>query len=212
MKPTRLLLGLFVLGLCLQVSESMAQTSDFKVEADPYQWENGVFKEWNNDMVRIGITTEERGLIFKITISNPQETEALTIENLYINVRVKYGDQTYSRVFKQININYVYLPPKGEYPIFVPVDFGYSDVIGSYKAELTHSIGTYNEQNIDPYPFEFRVVGSEVQLQKEIEQKRGGPVIIIGPFVIKLFDFSIGITVISVPIVLILIYFWRKRH
>jgi hypothetical protein len=33
-------------------------------------------------MVKIEITIEERGLIFEITISNPQETEAFTTKNL----------------------------------------------------------------------------------------------------------------------------------
>lgn len=213
MSPTRSLLISFVLVMFfLQISQCMAQTSDFKVEADPYQWENGVFKEWSNDMIRIGITTQERGLVFKITISNQHETNPVTIENLRIDVRVDYGEQVTSRLHKQISIDYIYLPPKQDHQVFVPVDFGHIDIVGSYNAKLTYTIGYGSAQNIDPYPFEFRVVGSEDQLQKEIEQKRGGPVIIIGPFEIKLFDFSIGISVVSISAILIIYYLWRKKH
>lgn len=210
MNRRRSLLILFILGLCfLPVFQCMAQTSDFNIVADPYQLENGVFKPWNNDMIRIGITTEERGLIFKITISNQHETNSITIENLRIDVKVKYGDETYSRFFKQVSLSYIYLPPKQDYQVFVPVDFGHGDIIGSYRAELTYAIGSGNEQPIEPYPFQFRVV-SEEQFQKEIEQKRGGPTIIIGPFEVKIIDLTIS--VVSASAAAIVYYLWKKKH
>ena len=212
MNRTRLFLILFVLSLCFfLVFRCMSQTSDFKIVADPYQWENDVFKQWNNDMIRIGITTEERGLIFKITISNQHETNSLTIEDLTIYIRVNYGDEAGSRFSKQVSLSYIYLPPKQDYSVFVPVDFGYGEIIGSYTAELTYAIGSGSEQHIEPYPFQFRVV-SEEQFQKEIEQKKGSPIIIIGPFEVKLFDFSIGVSVVSVSAIIIAYYLWKKKH
>ena len=212
MNQTRSLSFLFALSLCfLPVFQCMAQTSDFKIVADPYQVENGVFKQWNNDMIRIGITTEERGLIFKITISNQHETNSLTIENLSVDIKVKYGDEIGSRFSKEVSLSYIYLPPKYDYDIFVPVDFGHGDIIGNYAAELNYQIGYGDWQQIEPYPFEFRVV-SEEQFQKEIEQKKGSPIIIIGPFEVKLLDFSISVSIFSVSAIIIGYYLWKKKH
>lgn len=212
MNRTKSLLVLFLLGLCtLRIFECIALTSDLDIVADPYQFEDDVVKQWSNDMIRIGITTEERGLVFKIAISNQHETDSLTVESLEIDVRVKYGEEVSSRFLKHIALSYIYLPPRTDHQVFVPVDFGHGDVIGSYKAEVTYTKGSSSEQHIEPYPFEFRVV-SEAQFQKEIEQKKGSPIIIIGPFEVKVFDLSIGISVVSVPIVLVLYYLWKKKH
>lgn len=83
MNRTRSFLILFVLSLCfLPVFQCKVQTSDFKIVAEPYQW--------NEDMKRLKITTPERGLTFKITISN-DGTQAIAINKIYINVRVEYG-------------------------------------------------------------------------------------------------------------------------
>jgi len=212
MNQTRSLSILFVLSLCfLPVFQCKGQTSDFKITADPYQFENGVFKQWDNDMIRIGITTEERGLIFKITISNQHETNSLTIENLSVDIKVKYGDEIGSRFSKKVSISYIYLPPKHDYNVFVPVDFGHGDIIGNYAAELNYQIGYGDWQHIEPYPFEFRVV-SEEQFQKEIEQKKGSPIIVIGPIEVRLFDFSIGVSIFSVSAIIIGYYLWKKKH
>jgi hypothetical protein len=195
----------------LSVSESKGQGSGLNIWADPYQLENGVFKPWDNDMVRIGITTKERGLIFKITISNPQETDSVTIESLRIDVNVKYGDQQFSTFSKQISISYIYLPPKENYEVFVPIEFNRVDAIGSYLAELSYARGYAVEQHIEPYPFQFRVV-SEDQFAKEIEQKRTGPVIIIGPWEVKILSFEFGTSVTLLSIAVVVYFLWRKKR
>jgi len=195
--------------LSFTVCECKAQESDFRIVADPYQYENHVFTPWTNDMVRIGITTKERGLIFKIVISNEQ-TDSVEIEDLEIDVTIKYGDETYSTLQKQITINYIYLPQDEQYEVIIPVKFRSSDDVGSYTTELTYTHRYHGSEAIEPYPFTFRLV-SEEQFQKEIEQKKTGPLIVIGPFEIKLFDFGITITIISIPVVVVALYYWKKR-
>lgn len=198
-----------VILFVLPISISKGQSSDFKITADPYQFESGVFKQWDNDMVRIGITTKERGLIFKITISNPHQTDSVAIENLRVDTNVRYGDAQSSTFFEQISVSYIYLPPKKDYHIFIPTEFNRAEVIGSYTAELTYVKGSSVEQHIEPYPFQFRVV-SEEQFAKEKEQKQTGPVIIIGPWEVKVFDFGGGITITIIGLALI-VYVYRKR-
>jgi len=201
---------LVLLSSFLFMIPSYAQFSDFEITADPYQWENGTFKEWSTDMIRICITTKERGLIFKITILNENEAEPIEINNLVIDVKVEKEQDSWS-FFRQITINYIFIPPKNEHTIFVPIEFSkYGEVIGSYTVELTYGQGTVVEQHIEPYPFDFRVV-SEEQFQKEIEQKKTGPLIIIGPWEIKLIDFGVSITIIGVGGA-ITFFMWKKKR
>jgi len=158
------ILSLFVIPQCL------AQVSDLKIEVDPFQYENGDFKAWSNDMKKIGITTEERGLIYRITVSNV-ENEPITVEELTIQVRVERTDSGSNSFFDQIK-NYIYLPYNEKTEIDIPVDFGHRDVIGSYRAEIQCGEGSDVTQNIEAYPSEFRVL-SEDQFQKELEEKKG---------------------------------------
>lgn len=189
-------------------SECIAQESDYCIVADAYQYENGTFKPWSNDMMRIEITTKERGLIFKIIISNELQTGAVEIEDLKIDVAVKYGDETHHTFFKQVSINYIYLPQNENYEVIVPVTFNRADVIGSYTAELTYTVENSDPQHIEPYPFQFRVV-SEEQFEKELEQKKNG-LINIGPFeiTVEIFGGGITITIISLAVV---VYMLRRR-
>lgn len=208
-KQAKWIIFLCVLPLTFSfISQCLAQVSDLKIEADPFQYENDVLKEWSNDMKKIGITTEKRGLIFKITISNVQN-EPITVEKLEIQVRVRETNEGTSTFFDQVS-TYIYLPPNEKTEVIIPVDFGHGEVIGSYIAEIQR-IERYDvAQNIEPYPFEFRVL-SEDQFQKELEQKKEAPFISIGDINITLFDFSISVTIFSVGLVLVL-YYLRKRR
>lgn len=211
MKRTKHVLFLLVLTLFSFIaSECIAQESDYNIVADAYQYENGTFKPWSNDMLRIGITTKERGLVFKVIISNGLQTDAVEIEDLKIDVAIKYGDETYHTFFKQVSISYIYLPQTEDYEVIVPVTFEHGDAIGSYTAELTYTVKNSVPKHIEPYPFQFRVVGEE-QFQKEIEQKKTGPVIIIGPWEIKVEIFGGGITITVVSIALV-VYLLRRRR
>ncbi|GAH63257.1 unnamed protein product, partial [marine sediment metagenome] len=121
------------------IPHSLANVRGLEIEVDPFQYENGEFKAWSNGMKKIGITTEERGLIYRITISNV-ENDPITIENLVIEVRGERTDSGSNSFFDQVSY-YVYLPPNGNKEIDIPVDFGGRDVLGSYRAEILCSEG-----------------------------------------------------------------------
>ena len=198
MNRTKSLLGLLVLILCIPpIFQCKGQTSGFKVVAEPYQW--------NDDMKRLKITTPERGLTFKIIISNEDSTEPVTIDKLLLDVKVYYGDEDYFKFYKQINIDYIYLPSNEDYTTFVPVDFGHGDIVGSYRAELKYGTKGYlPQQKIEPFPFEFRVLGEDL-FQQEIEQNRGGTTIIIP------IEIQVSGGVISISVAILAIYLWKKK-
>ena len=205
-KTSRFLLLLSVLLMILMllpILQCRAQAMNPKITQEQYQW--------NDDMKRLKITTLERGLIFKITISNEGSTP-VEIDKLYINVRVESSDRQYWSFFKQLSIDYLYLPPKEADYRFVKVDFGsYQSVLGSYTAKLTYFVGYVSGDGnpIEIYPFVFRVLGNET-FQQEIQQNRGGTIINIGPFNLTLIDLG-GIGGITVTgIALGGLYFWRR--
>lgn len=196
------LLCLFSL-VAIPIFQCRTQTTNPKITQEQYQW--------NDDMKRLKITTLERGLIFKITISNEGSTP-IEIDKLYINVRVESSDRQYWSFFKQLSIDYLYLPPKEADYRFVKVDFGsYQSVLGSYTAKLTYFVGYVSGEGnpIEIYPFDFRVLGNET-FQQEIEQNRGGTTINIGPFNLTLIDLG-GIGGITVTgIAMGGLYLWRR--
>ena len=197
-RPKTIITLSIVILFAFSVFQVGGQIYNFAIVHEPYQW--------NSDMKRLKITTPERGLTFKITISNEDTSESVTIESIRINVRVFYGTEEYSKFFKQINIDYIYLPPTEGHVIFVPVNFGYGDIVGDYRAELKYQVGSYVEQKIEPFPLQFRVL-SEDMFQQEIEQSGNGGITINIPIEIK-----ISGSVISVSIVIIVIYFvWKRK-
>ena len=206
----KLIVLCFVVFLIFIIPQCLAKVSDLTLEADPFQYENDVFKEWSNNMKKIGITTEERGLIFRVTVSNIQN-EPITVEKLMITVRGERTDSGSNSFFEQVS-DYIYLPPNEKTEVDIPVEFGYGDVIGSYSAEIQYSgEGLYGTQNIEPYPFEFRVL-SEDQFQKELEQKQDSPFISIGDINITLFEFSAGFSIFSIGLAITLYIIYRKRR
>jgi len=198
MNRTTSLLGLLALTLCiLPMFQCKGQTSDFKIVAEPY--------EWDDDMKRLKITTPERGLVFKITISN-DGTDAIEINKIYIDVRVESELRMWS-FHKQLEINYLYLPPKEVHYRFVEVDFGWGSIVGSYSAELMYGENVYDvDSPIEPYPLSFRVL-SEEMFQQEIEQNKGGTTIII-PIEIQI---TLG-GLISFSFAVILFSYLRKKR
>ena len=184
--------ALFVTLLSIQILQCYAVTSGLKIVHEPYQW--------NEDMKRLRITTPERGLVFKITIMN-QGNEPLEIDHLYIFVRVKSNTRSFD-FYKQINLDYLYLPPEENTHCFVDVNFGDGSAIGSYTAELTYSIDSFHsEKPIEPYPFEFRVVSEEI-FQQEIQQNKEGTVVISPSIEINITWFGIAL---SIPFIILLL-------
>jgi hypothetical protein len=165
-------------------------------------------------MKRLKITTPEKGLIFKITISNEGNQPIDMTEKLWITVGVKSSTRQYFDFFRQLETDYLYLPPNENNVRFVEVDFGsYQSIVGSYTAKLTFNFGSYatEGQPIETYPFEFNVM-SEEAFQQQVQQNKGGTTIFnIGPVNVTLFDLSIGgsITIVSVGIVA---YLWNRKR
>jgi hypothetical protein len=167
--------------------------------------------QWTDEMKQVAMTTPERGLTFKIFIYN-NSTDPLTLDNLYILIRVTSDDtQTHFDFSKQLTFDYnnqLFLPSHESDVRFVKVanDFGNSLQIGSYTAKLSYYYRYiyYGSEGtpIEPYPFNFRVA-SEETLQQEIQQNKGGTTINIGPFNISLFDFSVSLggSIISIAVV-----------
>jgi len=167
------------------------------------------------------MTTPERGLTFKIIIYN-NSTEPLTLENLYILIRVTSDDtQTHFDFSKQLTFDYnnqLFLPSHESDVRFVKVanDFGNSLQIGSYTAKLSYYYRYiyYSSEGtpIEPYPFSFTVASEDV-LQQTIEQNKrsGGVVIILGPFNFTLLDLSIGGGTITIVSVAFIVYLLRRR-
>lgn len=199
MTAMRVLPFLFLLVfLTLPILQCRAQTTNLKITQDQYQW--------GNDMKRLKMTTPERGLIFKITISN-EGNEPLSIDKLYINVRVESSSRQFWSFFKQLSIDYLYLPQNEDDYRFVKVDFGGSDsIIGSYTAKLTYSIGasSYGEGTpIELYPFQFNVV-SEEELQNAINQNPSAPIINIYLPEITIFSAG-GISILALAL-------WNRKR
>jgi len=194
------LLPLFLLMsfLMLPILQCGAQTTNPKITQEQYQW--------TNDMKRLKMTTPERGLIFKITISN-EGNEPLEIDKLYINVRVESSSRQFWSFFKQLSIDYLYLPQNEDDYRFVKVDFcGGDSVIGSYTAKLTYIIGasSYGEGTpIELYPFEFSVA-SEEELQNAINQNPSAPIINICLPEITIFSAG-GISILALAL-------WNRKR
>jgi len=194
------LLPLFLLMsfLMLPILQCGAQTTNPKITQEQYQW--------TNDMKRLKMTTPERGLIFKITISN-EGNEPLEIDKLYINVRVESSSRQFWSFFKQLSIDYLYLPQNEDDYRFVKVDFGGGDsIIGSYTAKLTYIIGasSYGEGTpIELYPFEFSVA-SEEELQNAINQNPSAPIINIYLPEITIFSAG-GISILALAL-------WNRKR
>lgn len=202
MNRIRSLSILFIIALCFtQILECKGRLpSDVKIVAEPYQW--------NDNMKRLEITTKERGLVFKITISN-DGTESIEINKIYITVSVEPENRIWS-FRKQLEINYLYLPPKETHHRFVEVDFGGGSVIDSYSAELTYGENVYDIDNpIEPYPFDFEVV-SEDEFERRI--KENPPPSLLPPInidiTIEFISISIGGTIGLIAVVW---YLYKKR-
>jgi len=188
-----ILLCLFIF-LMFSILQCRAQTSSLKMTHEQYQW--------TTDMNRLGITTPERGLIFKIIISNEGDTP-LEIDKLYINVRV---DSDNHQFWKQLTIDYLYLPKNESDYRFVKVDFGSLQyIIGSYTAKLTYFVDYVSGEGtpVEVYPFDFRVM-SEEELQNAINQNPLGPIINIYLPEITIFSAG-GISILALAL-------WNRKR
>lgn len=201
-----------------------AQSSSIRITHEEYGW--------TDDMKRLGITTQDTGVIFKITIFNEGQLPLrigyspstvypnpfVEMTSLYISINLvstdtqPHYDDTKKIVFDSDNP--LYLPPKESYSRMVQFDhYGLPLPIGSYTAKLEYSpyALSYGSEGtpIEPYPFTFRVASSDT-LQNAIRQDSGA-FIQIGSINITLFEFGGSITVFSLG--LLAVYFWkRKKH
>jgi hypothetical protein len=197
MNAQKVLSFLLLVLVAIPILQCRAQITNPKITQDQY--------EWDDDMKRLKMTTPERGLVFKITISN-EGNEPLSIYKLYINVRVESDSRQYWSFFKQLSIDYLYLPQNEDDYRFVEVDFGGGQAIGSYTAKLTYSIEgpSYVEGiPIELFPFQFNVV-SEEQLQNAKNQNPSAPII----------NIYISVTLISggsITVLALTLFLYRRK-
>lgn len=192
------------------IPKCMAQQSTPNVTYDEYGW--------TSDMKKVAMTTQDIGLTFKITIYN-NSTEPFDSAShalyVYINV-VNNAAQSYnilSKIFTFDSTNELYLPPSEPYVFFVKVKNGYSDTplaIGSYTADLSYSnyALNYGVQGtpIGQYPFNFQVETQDA-LNQAIQNKGGGPTIVIPVYIQITLEGGISLSVV----VGVAIYLWKRK-
>jgi len=154
------------------VKQSEEQSSDFTITSDLYGW--------TREMKRLDITTPERDLIFEITIKNDDNNNPLSFENLIISITITKEGETNPEFSKEYN-QFLYIPAKESRVLLFPVDLGYNQYnpeanIGKYSVDLKYKY-EYNDYIIEPYPYEFKIVGKD-QFKKEIDEARVAFIII----------------------------------
>lgn len=186
---TFFLLMSFLIFPILQVK---GQSSGFKVMLDKYNW--------TSDMKYLKITTQNIGLILKITIWN-DGSEPIDFTNsgsgnniLWINVRVDSTTDTGVYFFQQLQMNNLYLPPNETLTRFVNVEFLYGQPIGDYTAKINYSFGTYPStgQPVEGSPFDYSIVDNDT-FSQEIQQSRNvSSVIVNNWFPLNFSVFTLG--------------------
>jgi hypothetical protein len=180
---------LALLIVCSFFSEALAQQSSLQITMEPYQW--------TDEMKRQRITTTDRGLTLEICFSNMHEKYSVTLTNVEVRVQANYLLQTYPRFTKDWTTSSLTLMPKQQVKNNFIVElarYSSEETIGKWEVKANYKIGqqewrdekgaqnppgvvyTANEGKIEPYPFEFRVLGQE-QFSKEIEQMKQRPLI-----------------------------------
>lgn len=154
---------------------------------------------WTADMERVKMTTVERGLKIRIDFINRDTQNYLTIPYLRIRIETKY-EETDSKDWDYIElINYA-IPPNNTTSTYYDVDLHrIGDSLGKWSVRLTYVTreSDYDFDNkIEPYPFDFRV-GSEAELQKEIERNQDGGFVFSPKIVIEVSIFSIALASIA---------------
>jgi len=174
---------------CSFISQALAQESSMKITMEPYQW--------TDEMKRQKITTPDRGLTLEISFSNLHEKCSVTLTSVVVVVQANYLQETYARFSKEWKVSSLMLVPKQVIKNYIAVElatYSNQETIGKWEVKATYKVERQewrdekgsqtsqgvvymsNEGKIEPYPFEFRVLGQE-QFSKELEQMKQRPFI-----------------------------------
>jgi len=181
-------------------------SSALRIEMEPYNW--------TDDMKQLRITTPEKGIVLKISITNTHDEYDITLRDLWIKITIE-GESQYSH---DIHIDYIYLPPGYVFDLLVvppPFEksYTYQNLIGEWSIKAEYEIGNIISEasvarkgKIEPYPFEFRVLSQE-QFEKEIKERGTRPIINIAT------NITIQVSAIGGVSLFVIYYVWRKhRH
>jgi hypothetical protein len=200
---------MFLMSLLMNsVPKCSAQSSALNITYDEYNWTSG--------MKRVGMTTPEKGLIFKITISN-NSSQPLFSPTIYIVISIEgtsssSQDVSFSYTITATivygTIEGLYLPPKQSQVWFVNGTEAYSPIpLGDYTAKLSYFYSSEGpwpsaEFQISPYPLDFKVETPQA-VNQAIAQSTQGTTQLTRLFII--------ILVLVVVIAVIITLFVAKR-
>lgn len=166
---------------------------------------------WTEDMKRVGMTTLDRGLKLKIDFTNLDTQNYYTITYIKIRIETTYEEQTNSKDWDYVEFRNYAIPPNNTTSTYYEVDLHRSQSsIGKWSVRLGYVTSEYAwdfSQQIEPFPFEFKVA-SEGELQNAISANPRG-----------WFIFSPNITIdisilggITIPISLALLaVIWKRK-
>jgi len=126
--------------------------------------------DWTDDMKATGLTTIDRGLILKITATNQDTQNRFRVELLTISIRgtKNSNEQLW---LQSMEVRNTVIPPGQEIVLWYDVRSQLSSWgLGEYSLDISSNYG-----QVEPYPFKFRVVGSEEEMKRQIAEKRTGP-------------------------------------
>jgi len=205
MKRKPLLIFMFLLPIMFQVAKCYS-SSDIAISAEPYNW--------SKEMRTLKIVPEDFKLIAKITIINEDSSEPILINELRLELKIEKEGKGSAYPYFMI-LNSLYLPPKEEVTVFMPIEiyrheFGY-EKLGEYSVTITYEINGKSPKEIEPFnPFTFRVL-SKQQFEKEIEEGKTA-FIYIGPFKFTLIEISMNSTIAITIVGVVLGILLRKKR
>jgi len=159
---------------------------------------------WTADMKRVKMTTQQRGLKIKIDFTNLDVKNYLTISYIHIRIEIRYEEIDF-KDYDYVELENYVIPPSNTTSIYRDINLQRSQSLGKWSLRLAYT--TYKNweftNQIEPYPFEFRVV-SEQELQKAIAENPSAPIINI---------YLPEITIISVgSITAIALAIWNNKR
>jgi len=132
---------------------------------------------WTQDMKRVKMTTLERGLKLKIDFTNLDAQNYYTITYVKIRIETNYEEQANSRDWDYVELKNYAIPPNNATSTYYNVNLHQSpSSIGRWSVKLGYVLSESAwdfSQQIEPYPFEFKVAGEE-ELQKAIADNPSG--------------------------------------
>jgi len=132
---------------------------------------------WTEDMKRVGMTTLDRGLKLKIDFTNLDTQDYYTITYIKIRIETNYEEQTNSKDWDYVEFRNYAIPPNNITSTYYDVDLHRSpSSIGRWSVRLGYATNENAwdfSQQIEPYPFEFKIA-SEEELQNAISANPRG--------------------------------------